>query len=129
MEDDGKELKIAHKKIDGDNGVATSMATDDDNETESDSNLCPLFMDGLPSDFSTNPDLAAIASLIGDDDEDDKHREPRKSIYGKSTLQKGGGKVVSRKERSKHRNKPYATPKKKEKQASLGEAQLFLKMW
>jgi hypothetical protein len=51
--------------------------TSDDNEAIS----CPLFMDGLPSDFSTNPALAAIASLMmmndnestsaNDDDNDD----------------------------------------------------------
>ena len=41
----------------------------DENEIDSDSGsmTCPLFMEGLPSDFATNPQLAAIASLLNDD--------------------------------------------------------------
>ena len=31
---------------------------------------CPLFMSGLPSDFASNPSLAAIASLLGDEEYD-----------------------------------------------------------
>lgn len=38
------------------------------NNTSSSSD-CPLFMDGLPSDFAQNSALAAIASLINDDDD------------------------------------------------------------
>ena len=48
------------------------------NDSDSDSITCPLFMIGLPKDFATNPQLAAIASLlnedgnkIGGDDKDD----------------------------------------------------------
>jgi len=46
---------------------------DDENDDNSDSDTitCPLFMDGLPKNFSTNPQLAAIASLLNDDDDDD----------------------------------------------------------
>jgi hypothetical protein len=42
---------------------------DDDGDSDSDSGpiTCPLFMEGLPIDFSTNPQLAAIASLLEDD--------------------------------------------------------------
>jgi hypothetical protein len=46
---------------------------DDDNDNDNDSdetNICPLFMNGLPRNFASNPQLAAIASLMNDDDDD-----------------------------------------------------------
>jgi hypothetical protein len=45
---------------------------DDDNDNDSETNnMCPLFMNGLPKNFASNPQLAAIASLMNDDDDDD----------------------------------------------------------
>jgi len=41
----------------------------DDDDDEDD--ICPLFMDGLPKNFASNPHLAAIASLLNDDNNDD----------------------------------------------------------
>lgn len=46
---------------------------DDDNDGDENSNneiTCPLFMDGLPSNFTMNPALSAIASLLEEDDEE-----------------------------------------------------------
>ena len=126
--------------------------TNDDNKAIS----CPLFMDGLPSDFSTNPALAAIASLMNDDNppaitNDDTTK--------KSLTKKG---ITKRNERTKY--KPYGrsnrqtittsdecvhetisdAPQHDRRTSSssksnisnkagttttIGEASLFLKMW
>ena len=81
---------------------------------------CPLFMEGLPSDFSSNTALAALASLLDDD-----------------KSQHGGGKVANKAKklnRLQRRDKPYLVNRKpictKQKtKTSTAEAQLFLKMW
>jgi hypothetical protein len=45
------------------------MSSRSDDEDEAPAVLLhPLFMDGLPSDFSSNPALAALASLLEEDD-------------------------------------------------------------
>ena len=88
---------------------------------------CPLFMDGLPNDFSSNPQLAALASLINDDDEGSDISNRAVAV----TNQQGGGGKVARKSqrRAQRQDAPYLKPTKKVPAASLGEAQLFLKMW
>lgn len=45
-----------------------SQPGNDETQSDSDSGsmACPLFMEGLPRDFATNPQLAAIASLLDD---------------------------------------------------------------
>ena len=92
--------------------------------------LCPLFMDGLPSDFATNPHLAAIASLLEDDEEDKEGKKKKKQFEfeeDNSVCFAGGGKAKKNKTHS-NRSKPYSSVKKKSK-ATIGEAQLFMKMW
>ena len=114
--------------------------------------VCPLFMEGLPSNFATNPGLAAIASLLNESDNEDydtKKRKGDKKEDDSSTnnaiskvleLKPGGGKVQrTRLKGRSSRSSPYNKDKdgnnnkKKTKQdkkgASLGEAQLFLNMW
>lgn len=88
---------------------------------------CPLFMDGLPNDFASNPQLAALASLMNDDDEENDVSKSVPTEIG----QKGGGKVDRKSQRRAQRHDaPYLKqPTKKVSSASLGEAQLFLKMW
>lgn len=91
--------------------------------------FCPLFMDGLPKDFSTNPQLAALVSLMNDDDDDDK---PIKKHVEEVPLHKQGGGKIDRKSRQRHKRQdnPYTKPlKKKTPPASVAEAHLFLKMW
>lgn len=110
--------------------------------------VCPLFMDGLPTNFKTNPSLAAIASLLNESDED--YDNMKKQIIEekecnsdsisasekkmKVELKSGGGKVQRKQFRQKG-SSPYSkdgnTKKRKEDKntASLGEAQLFLNMW
>jgi hypothetical protein len=44
--------------------------TEQDADEDSSAPACPLFMSGLPSDFASNPSLAAIASLLGDEEYD-----------------------------------------------------------
>jgi hypothetical protein len=81
---------------------------------------CPLFMEGLPSDFSSNSGLAALASLLKDDN-----------------TQSGGGKVPNKAKklnRLQRREKPYSvntktTGTKQKTETTTAEAQLFLKMW
>mmetsp|Transcript_23387 Transcript_23387/g.29484 ORF Transcript_23387/g.29484 Transcript_23387/m.29484 type:complete len:162 (+) Transcript_23387:15-500(+) len=88
---------------------------------------CPLFMDGLPPDFESNPSLAALASLLGEDEEPEKDEVTENNIQKAKLCISGGGKV-SRKKAPKYRITPYQSKRNKTK-ASLGEAQLFLKMW
>jgi hypothetical protein len=92
--------------------------------------FCPLFMEGLPQDFSTNPTLAAIASLLQDDDKEDD-RDTAQEKKAEIAARPGGGKLSRAKGRSnRQKNSPYASAKTKAKKpTSLGEAQLFLKMW
>ncbi len=120
-------------------------ATDSDVNGNEDSLQCPLFMgtDGLPSNFASNNALAAIASLLNDDDEDGDtstchggdtpSKVIRASIASNVTPKQGGGKVSRRsanKSRAGRNRKPYNKPESNDKpKATMGEAQLFLKMW
>ena len=139
---------------DGDGGGKGSRSKDcaSDADEASSSSTCPLFMSGLPSDFASNPSLAAIASLLGDEEYDsdvDIRKVRRKGLRAKDGDAKprvGGGKVGgagaarrnnnksgSRKKSGAH-HRPYPrTEGKKEgggkQKASVGEAQLFLNMW
>jgi len=49
-------------------GEDNNNSGDDDDD---DDDICPLFMDGLPKNFASNPHLAAIASLLNDDNNND----------------------------------------------------------
>ena len=118
---------------------------------------CPLFMLGLPTDFSTNPALAALASLMAeevDDQEHDSssetsrfHDRPEKGDQVSSNNAKnnndkmvlvnsGGGKaqkIKSRHVRSRQ-SAPYPKQsagggKKNSPKSTVAEASLFLKMW
>jgi hypothetical protein len=105
--------------------MSDNNADDDDDEAE----CCPLFMEGLPTDFASNPHLAAIASLLDDDEPPNKPQQvPLMPVLGKA----GGGKMIrssSRQQRRQnHQAAPYQAPKRKSN-TSMGETQLFLKMW
>ncbi|CAB9514416.1 expressed unknown protein [Seminavis robusta] len=102
--------------------------------------LCPLFMEGLPRDFASNPQLAAIASLLesdGDDDTDVDSESNNLPIIQRTETKscKGGGKAKrqAHSNRSSRSHKPYSVAKKdsskKKNAATVGEAQLFLNMW
>ena len=54
----------------GGKGGGGKDSANDADEAFSSSSTCPLFMSGLPSDFASNPSLAAIASLLGDEEYD-----------------------------------------------------------
>ncbi|KAL7545401.1 hypothetical protein ACHAWF_008751 [Thalassiosira exigua] len=96
---------------------------------------CPLFMDGLPSDFAENAGLAAIAALIDDNEDDESKETPKKKPCQKTVrLKSGGGKVKITCKRNAR--SPYDKQKNKNdnddegrRKATLGEAQLFLNMW
>jgi hypothetical protein len=65
--DEEASVLFASVEVKKDNDVddeATSTST-------SSTQYCPLFMTGLPRDFSTNPQLAALASLLEEDDDDE----------------------------------------------------------
>jgi hypothetical protein len=113
--------------------MSDSKESDDSNEDE-DNTVCPLFMEGLPTDFSTNPQLAALASLLGDDEEDGDKEESKhavKSVKQVAQPKSGGGKCRPVKSRKGRTGAPYNPPEKKESKASasVGEANLFMKMW
>jgi hypothetical protein len=100
---------------------ATTPADDENVEN------CPLFMDGLPSDFATNPSLAALASLL-DDNADESCPKTKESQT--PTPRAGGGKVQRKPNRSKCNDGPYKRDNDRQKgDANIGEANLFLKMW
>lgn len=65
-----------------------------DADEASSSSTCPLFMSGLPSDFASNPSLAAIASLLGDE-EYDSDVDIRKVRKRSLRADDGGSKTVS----------------------------------
>jgi hypothetical protein len=86
-------------------------------------------MDGLPRDFSTNPSLAAIASLL---DEEDEKLDVEGNECKALPANRGGGKVRRIPMRSKRKQgRPYESRERKDdsKKPSVGEAHLFLKMW
>eukprot|EP00429_Kryptoperidinium_foliaceum_P011328 CAMPEP_0176004154 /NCGR_PEP_ID=MMETSP0120_2-20121206/1544_1 /TAXON_ID=160619 /ORGANISM="Kryptoperidinium foliaceum, Strain CCMP 1326" /LENGTH=140 /DNA_ID=CAMNT_0017336821 /DNA_START=83 /DNA_END=505 /DNA_ORIENTATION=+ len=104
----------------------------DDNSSSSSAPWCPLFMEGLPSNFNANPHLAAIASLLDDDGEaakDNKEHFAEKRSAATRRTQAGGGKARRRDTRRSAAFSPYRVPEKTKPRASVGEAQLFLKMW
>ena len=91
---------------------------------------CPLFMDGLPDDFEGNPSLAALASLLVDDDNSKKEQPDTATAKGAVKLCMSGGGKVSRKKGISKRSIPYSKYKgSKKTSTSIAETQLFLKMW
>jgi len=106
------------------------------NSTDAEDITCPLFMDGLPRNFATNPALAAIASLVDGDDDDadgggnrtankethvpwnseEREKERSKSSRrattelesGRRRHRAGGGKIGSEKSRLHRKSKPYS---------------------
>jgi hypothetical protein len=118
-----------HSEEDTTKSSGMQVAGDD---VDDDEILCPLFMEGLPTDFGTNPQLAAIASLLEDDDDEDEDSN-RKTIKQQAPQagKVGGGKIRS-KSRYQRQTSPYPKPPQsnnKPKKATMGEAQLFLKLW
>ena len=123
---------MAEKRVEG---SLPKECSSGQKKEEKEEEFCPLFMDGLPSDFAKNKSLAAIASLLddGSDNIDAEHQISKKEdvALSKVELKSGGGKV----QRSRRRKgtSPYNKEKKKgdkdKKAASIGEAQLFLNMW
>ncbi|KAL3803647.1 hypothetical protein HJC23_003701 [Cyclotella cryptica] len=103
---------------------------------------CPLFMDKLPSNFATNSGLAAIASLLNDDEnEADYDNQDAPSTSNNTSSEKnlvavGGGKAATRRRRDSNRYSPYKKNAKRSESVTVtksdttvGEAQLFLSMW
>ena len=126
-----------------------SAAADDEHDALPSSVFAePLFMDGLPADFSTHPTLAALASLMEEDaDQDhdpiarvDRHEVSDKRFFPThgdiKILNSGGGRtqrVRGRNVRSRQ-SAPYPKPSTaggptKGTKSTVSEASLFLKMW
>ena len=59
---------MAEKKSEVSHAEGASLAAAQKEEEEEEA-TCPLFMDGLPSNFADNKSLAAIASLLNDDED------------------------------------------------------------
>jgi hypothetical protein len=108
-----------------------SCNNDDDDYTQ-----CPLFMQSLPADFAAHPALAALASLIPTEDDMEAppvpyvviQREASEEEEEEVTIPRGGGKVRAPKRRTHRRSAPYPKPKKPTT-TTVGEAQLFLRLW
>jgi hypothetical protein len=144
--------KTVDNKSDNDDQAMTKANDDNDDLSgaEGDDEVtCPLFMEGLPRNFDSNPHLAAIASLLEDTEEEEEEAEKEadgndvnaikehsfSNQRTNSSLLQGhptaGGKVKRQSCRSSRSHKPYTMPKQesKKKSATVGEAQLFLNMW
>jgi hypothetical protein len=129
----------AEMETDGTDEIARMKSQHDQNDQDGDDDAAetttvagtkkehfdPLFMDGLPSDFASNPKLAAIASLLDVGD----YKEERVGANEKS-IKEGGGKVKRTNRKHSKKSNPYTKPEKKKKKiATVGEAQLFLNLW
>ena len=72
MDVEGDSGGVGGKTSGDDDGSTTSKKKSAEETAASDDEAsgpaCPLFMSGLPSDFASNPSLAAIASLLGDEE-------------------------------------------------------------
>jgi hypothetical protein len=114
-----------------------SARSDDEDETPA-VPLHPLFMDGLPSDFSSNPALAALASLLEEDGA--SHDAPSQEKRSSSTTGGSGRKLrrISSQPTSSGRDEaspltdpsqPVTQPNEATKETTIGEAALFVKLW
>jgi len=97
----------------------------DDDDDDDDVDECPLFATGLPSNFSSNPTLAAIASLLEDDED---KVDDRSKCVPERLPNTGGGKATRSTTRSQ-RNNPYRKPGKQKANNTVKEIELFMKMW
>jgi hypothetical protein len=125
--------KYGHSEEDTIKSSEMQVAAAGDDIVDDDEILCPLFMEGLPTDFASNPQLAAIANLLEDnEDEDDSNRKIIKQQAPHQAGKAGGGKIRS-KSRYQRQTSPYPKPpqsnNKPKHQATMGEAQLFLNLW
>jgi len=140
---------------------AKKDADEDENDDNSDSSgmVHPLFMNSLPKNFATNPQLAAIASLLNDDEDEvdndtqddqeekdknnaeyahapsDHHRTPHSTPHTTITG-RWKNSVKSRNRRRQNRVSPYpqqqdrsGNKKGSAKGTSVGEITLFMNMW
>jgi hypothetical protein len=124
-------------------GDYPSDEDDNDNDETTEEPLHPLFMDSLPKDYLSNPQLAAIASFLEDDDETEKEDAKNRRIakpdkHGHPIIapQAGGGKIGRSSTRRNYRGATLSGPypkqdktKIEQRKTSLGEMQLFLNMW
>ncbi len=103
------------------------MITNKEGKNDDGVDFCPLFMDGLPSNFADNAALSAIASLLEDDESQTKEKISKKKDYIQPIC--GGGKMCRRKnKKNSTQSKPYEKPSKT-KTTSIAEAQLYLNIW
>jgi hypothetical protein len=131
------------------------VVRDDEDDTiyassrdESNNITTPLFMDGLPHDFSSNPALAAIASLMNDvteptDRPGERVKSKPKQLVSKrkdktkykpySRNNRTMGHPSSAKNHLDVENDTIATNSDSQNnnnaETTIGEASLFLKMW
>ena len=140
------DAEVAEDRSGNHHNMKNAEDNDCDDDSDSSTPLCPLFMDTLPSNFDSNPGLAAIASLLDeDDDEQEDKLEKEKPIHSRFAISTtaaaagpaGGGKASNHRRHSRTRrmgSAPYPSlikndkPKEK-KQATLGQAQVFLQLW
>jgi len=107
----------------GDSTKGNHMSVERSSTDKEETIDCPLFMDGLPSDFAENPALAALASFLDED-----------SCKEKPAVKKSDGITVRRKTMHvKHKcyqsNIQKEAKRKQQPNVSVGEAQLFFSMW
>ncbi|RLN20417.1 hypothetical protein BBJ28_00023448 [Nothophytophthora sp. Chile5] len=108
-------------------------------EEEEEEEMPLLFMEGLPSNFQQNAQLAALATFMAaSDDEDDEHGADPQRLAAQGRRESDGRSGRQRRlERSRRRRQPYAKPAdreeegrtKKEKEGDTKELQLFLSLF
>jgi hypothetical protein len=133
-DDKQQEPRRAQKRKSDTSADDVKMASGDDDESESSYALHPLFMDGLPSDFASNPALAALASLLKDDCDDcNKDGGKKKSSEMCVTRERKKLRKVEPSERtdgSLDEESELTTDASDTKnETTVSEASLFVKMW
>ena len=115
------------------------MAVCEEEQEDVEEEIHPIFMTGLPSGFSTNAGLAALASLLEEESESkdvDGRLKPLESyLRTEMSGSVSGGKISRSAEARKLRTAsagPYSvqkTPRRSKNEATVSEVQLFLNMW
>mmetsp|Transcript_30548 Transcript_30548/g.46589 ORF Transcript_30548/g.46589 Transcript_30548/m.46589 type:complete len:137 (-) Transcript_30548:34-444(-) len=130
------ELKVKAAK---DSSPDAGLSESSNNNGEESQPTCPLFMEGLPTDFKTNPVLSALVSLFDDSENEENSSFKRTRTANDATARNNikGGKTYrnSQLQRERRKDYPYEHPsnrrngRSKNPSAAVSEAQLFLTMW
>lgn len=112
----------------------TQMRAEEREEEEDDNDMPLLFMDRLPSDFTSNAQLAAIATFMDDSDTEQQRDDDDDSSGDSDSLARrlSMRQVKKRSAKRARKQTPYAKPantKSRGDASSAKELQLYLSMF